>query len=99
MTKGGRVTLRCVVPEALVARVGPPTLTATLNGGVLGTQKWTTPGEYVFSVPVPPGQLETGSLTVDFALDKFLAAGQVDARELGLIVSSVALEPAAGSTE
>ena len=86
------MVVRCTVPEALISRVGPVTLTAKLNGGVLGSHTWSSAGEYTFSAPVPAGQLDAEALTVDFSLDKFLATGQVDSRELGLIVSSFAVE-------
>lgn len=93
--KGGRVVLRCSVPDALIKRVGTVTLTAAANGGTLGSQTWAAAGEYTFSLPVPATLLDADVLTVDFSLDKFLTAGQVDSRELGLIVTSVALEGAA----
>jgi hypothetical protein len=85
--------MRCSVPEALVGRVGSLTVTARVNGGTIATQTWTAPGEYTFSAPVPKAQLDAEAVTVDFSLDKFLAAGQADSRELGLIVSSVELQP------
>jgi hypothetical protein len=91
-TGGGRIVLRCVVAEPLIAKVGAVTLSARLNGGVLGTVTWRNAGEYTFTAPVPAPQLDAGAITVDFDLDKFLPAGQADARELGLIVSSVAVQ-------
>ena len=91
--KGGRVVLKCSVPQAVIGAFGNVTLTAVLNGGVLGSQTWTSAGEYTFVVPVPAAQLDTEVITVDFSLDRFLAAGRADARELGLIVSSIAIEP------
>jgi hypothetical protein len=38
---------------------------------------------------VPAAALGPDPITVDFAVDKFLPAGTVETRELGLIVSSV----------
>ena len=90
--QGGQVVLRCSVPEALIRRVGDATLTATVNGGTLGSQTWKSAGEYTFTAPIPAAQLDTETVTVDFSLDKFLSAGQAEARELGLIVTSIAVE-------
>jgi hypothetical protein len=90
--QAARLVMHCSVPEALTSRVGAVTLTAKLNGATLGVQKWETPGEYTFTAAVPASQLSADAVTVDFSLDKFLPAGQADARELGLIVTSVAIE-------
>lgn len=84
-----RLTVRLSVPEAVLHKTGPITLSASLNGTKLGVKTWSTPGEYTFQVPVPAAALGTDPVTVDFTLDKFLAAGSVETRELGLIVSSV----------
>jgi hypothetical protein len=88
----GRVVLRCSVPEALISRVGPVTLSAAVDGSVLGSQTWKTSGEYTFAARVPATHLKRQAMTADFSLDRFLTAGQAETRELGLIVSSIAVE-------
>jgi len=86
---GAHLTVRLSVPEAVLRHTGPVTLTAALNGATLGSATWTAAGEYTFAAQVPANQLGADPITIDFALDKFLAAGTVETRELGLIVSSV----------
>jgi hypothetical protein len=90
--RGGRVVLRGSVPEALIRNVRQVTLRASVNGGTVGSQVWNNPGEYIFAAAIPAAQLDAEAVTVDFSLDQFLKAGQADARELGLIVTSVELE-------
>jgi hypothetical protein len=88
---GARVIVRLSVPDAVLQQTGPVTLTATLNGARLGSETWRTAGEYTFEAPVPAAALGPDAVTVDFALDKYLPAGTAEARELGLIVTSVEL--------
>jgi hypothetical protein len=49
--------------------------------------------EHRFVADVPPATLGAEAVLIDFSLDRYLAAGTVDNRELGIIVTSVALEP------
>ena len=41
----------------------------------------------------PAGLLQKDSVLLEFSLNKYLPAGLIESRELGLIVSSIALEP------
>jgi hypothetical protein len=86
---GARLLLRLSVPEAVLRETDSVTLTAILNGLKLGSQTWSKPGEYTFVASLPAGALGPRPFTIDFALDRFLPAGKVEARELGIIVSSV----------
>jgi hypothetical protein len=88
---GAQLYLNATVPDAVVQKLDSVTLTALLNGTPLGSATWRTPGEYTFTADVPASALGPDAVTVDFALDRFLAAGMVDARELGLIVSGIGL--------
>jgi hypothetical protein len=89
VTAGARLRVHLSVPDAVLDRTGPVTLTAILNGRKLGSKTWSAAGEYTFEAPVPAAALGPEPITVDFAVDKFLPAGTVETRELGLIVSSV----------
>lgn len=83
---------KCTLPEAMLAKVGAPTLTASIGNTVLGSQKYTKAGEFTFTADVPPSVLRPEGVTVDFSLDKYAPAGTLDKRELGLVISRVALE-------
>jgi hypothetical protein len=88
---GAQVSVQLTVPPPVVERLKGVTLAILLNGVQLGSATWRNPGEYTFSADVPSASLGTEPVTFDFVLDRFLAAGAVDSRELGLIVSSVSL--------
>jgi hypothetical protein len=90
--RGAKLTLQLSVPDAVLTRVGPVTLTAFINNAALRSETWKTAGERVFSAEIPASALREEAVTLDFTLDRFLAAGTVDTRELGLIVSRVALQ-------
>ena len=89
--KGAQVYVNVTVPDPVAQKLGSVTLTALLNGTKLGSATWTQAGEYVFTADVPASSLGTEPVTFDFVLDRFLAAGAVDSRELGVIVSRVGL--------
>ena len=88
---GAHVYLNVTVPEPVAQKLGSVTLTALLNGTTLGSATWTQAGEYTFTSEVPASSIGTEPVTFDFVLDRFLAAGAVDSRELGVIVSRVGL--------
>jgi hypothetical protein len=67
------------------------TLSAKIGNIVLEPQTFSAAGDAVYKREVSPAALTGEAVTVEFSLDKFLAAGQVEGRELGLIVSSVGL--------
>jgi len=92
-TKGAVLQLKMSVPDTIIERLKSVSLTAAVNGQKLPPETFSKPGEYVFSRDVPAAALTADSAVVDFTLDKFLPPGQVDQRELGIVVSSVGFEP------
>jgi hypothetical protein len=92
-TKGATLQLRLSVPDAILERLKSVTLTAAVNGRALDPETYSKAGEYVYTRDVPAAALAGDGVAVDFALDKFLPPGQVDQRELGVVVSSVGFEP------
>jgi hypothetical protein len=90
--RGGKLSLQVNVPDAVIQNVKATALSASLDGKVLGSATYTAPGEYLFAVEVPKEGLGGEAATFDFALDRFIKAGLLDQRELGVVVTSVALE-------
>lgn len=90
--KGALLVAHVGVPDALIQRNGPTTLRALLRGTEIGSATYKSSGDYTFTVDVPGAALGDEALTVDFTLDKFLPAGSVDQRELGIIASSIGLD-------
>jgi hypothetical protein len=90
--EGGRLILQFSVPEAVINRLETITLTARIGGQTVGSSTYDSAGEVRFESDVAPELLKAEVVTVEFQLRKFLAAGTVDQRELGLVVSSATLE-------
>ncbi|MCS7314612.1 MAG: hypothetical protein RMI94_06100 [Bryobacterales bacterium] len=91
--KGATLKLKLNVPEAVASRIGPQTLTADAGGVTLAPQRFEKPGDYEYVRDVPPQAFRRDSLLLNFALDKALPPGDVDQRELGIIVVAVGLDP------
>ena len=91
--KGATLMMKLTLPEAVISNVKSTTLTASVAGKQVGSQTYEAPGEYTFTADVPPSVFTSDAVTVDFALTRFLPAGTADPRELGLVASTIALEP------
>jgi hypothetical protein len=89
--KGARLELVLSVPESVISRRKSIALSAAVEGQPLAPESYTKTGEYTFSREVPGSALAAGPVKIDFALDKFLASGEIETRELGLVVRRVAL--------
>jgi hypothetical protein len=90
--RGATLKARFSLPEAVTAKVGAVTLSASVNGTPLQAERYERAGEHTYSRDVPASALAAEAVTCDFALDKFLPPGSVDQRELGLVMSSIGLE-------
>ena len=81
-----RMTVRLYAPPALMEKLGSIELRARTGGRELLPLSIAQSGTHVFERAV---RLDPADATVDFSLDKCLAAGTVDARELGIVVESI----------
>lgn len=88
---GARLEMKITIPEAVMDKVKETTLSATVSGQVLEPEKISKSGELLYQRDVPASVLGGDAATFDFQFDKFLAAGQIEERELAAIVSSVGL--------
>jgi hypothetical protein len=89
--RGAVLELKFVAPEPVIERLKEVTLSASVNGHALEAETYSKAGEYTYRRELPAAALQQEAVTVDFALDKYLAAGEVETRELGIIVSSAGL--------
>ena len=90
--KGATLRLKLAVPDAVIGRLKTLTLAASVGETPLEGATFVKPGEQVYSREVPASALKADAVTVDFALDKCLPPGDVDRRELGVVVTSVGFE-------
>jgi hypothetical protein len=89
---GARLALQLFVPESSIQKLGAITLTARLGDRVVGSETYSVAGDHTFTRDLEPSWLKTGANRVAFALDKYVRPGPNDGRELGVVVSSAALE-------
>jgi len=91
--KGAILRLLLTVPPAAIEKSGAITLSASVEGTPLTPQTYSTPGEYTYRRNVS-AELLTGSETmVNFELDKSMTPDGPDKRDLGVVVTTVGLEP------
>ena len=88
---GARLEMKLTMPEAVIAKIHETNLLCTINGHTPEPEKINKAGDLIYKRDIPASALTGEAVTLDFKLDKFLAAGQVEERELGLIVLSVGL--------
>ena len=79
------------LPEPLLAEHPSLTLRATVNGTPLPPATFSTPGEHEYSGTLP--SLASGTVQVDFELDRALGPSDKDQRELGVLVDFSAASP------
>lgn len=90
---GAWVMMKFSVPEALMQRYKAVTLSAEVDHVALAPETYVRAGAYEYRRDAPAALFEKDQVQVQFSLDKYLAAGVIEPRELGLVVSMVALEP------
>ncbi|MEZ5398248.1 MAG: hypothetical protein R2729_01180 [Bryobacteraceae bacterium] len=86
--KGGRLKVEFSYPDAAFQKLGPTTLKASVDNLALEPQTYSAAGTAAYERDLPASALSGDTVTIDFSLDKFLAAGQAEERELGLIASA-----------
>ena len=91
--RGGILTMTFAAPEPVLQKSGAITVKAKSGGTELGSQTYSSTGQYTFKADVPATLLKSEALTVEFTTDKFLPSSGSDLRELALIVSSVGVDP------
>jgi hypothetical protein len=74
------------LPEAVVQASGPITIRAEVNGEKFATATFSTQGEHDYTVDLGRRISKNGPVKIDFSVDKALPAGDLDTRELALIV-------------
>jgi hypothetical protein len=90
--KGADLQAKLSVPEAVIARLQSLRLDAKIGEFALEGETFLKAGEHTYRRAVPASVLGSDAVTVDFVLDKFLPPGNLDQRELGLVVSTIGFE-------
>jgi len=87
------LTAALAVSDAEIAKLGSVTLIAAIGLTSLSPETYTKPGSYTYTREVPASLLTKEEVRVDFRVDKAMKPGGQDIRELGVIVTSIGLEP------
>lgn len=91
--RGAVLHFKFVLPEAVLAKINNKmSLSAAVNGSPLAPETYTKPGEYDYARDVDAKLLAGDAVNVEFTMDKFLPAGMIEQRELGVIATSVGFE-------
>lgn len=90
---GTQLRLRLYFPETQIQKLGPMTLTASIDGEPLASETYSQGGSYDFIRDVPACFLDTNVLPISFSFDRYLPKSETDPRDLGAVVLMAALEP------
>jgi len=90
---GANLVVKFAIPDLVMDKLKSMTLSASVNGTPIPGETYTKAGDQVYTKPVPASAFGPDAVNVDFALDKFLPPGAQEQRELGIVVSSIGLEP------
>jgi hypothetical protein len=91
--RGGTLTFNLAVPQAVIENLKNISLAASVDGSPLAPETFTQPGPAVFKRDIPASLLGGDTVKVEFQLDKSYSPGGADTRELGVVATSIALEP------
>ena len=91
-TRGATLVFTFYLPDVILSRTGPISLTASVNETEVGMKTYGTGGPQRFSAIVPAELLKESPVAVDFHLDGYVPAGILETRELGVIADAVGLE-------
>ncbi len=90
--RGATLRLKFALPDAVIASAKKVTLSATVGGTPLPPETYSQAGDFEYTRDVDPKLLAADAVNVEFALDKYIPAGTLESRELGVIASSVGFE-------
>jgi hypothetical protein len=90
--KGAVLHLKFSIPDLVIEKLKSVGIGAMIEGTALKAQTYKQAGEFSYDPEVPPNLLARDTVKVDFVLDKALAPGTVEQRELGVIVTSIGFE-------
>jgi hypothetical protein len=91
--QGARLLLQLYFPETQMQKLGPITLTASIDGKPLPPETYDKAGSYDFVRDIPACLLDTNLLPVKFSFDRYSPHSDTEGRDLGAVVLMAALQP------
>jgi hypothetical protein len=92
-TRGAKLELKFVLPEAVAAQMLGVTITPTISGAKAGSCRVEKAGEQSCVFQVAPEALKSDAVVVQFDLDKAVGPNAGDSRELGIIAFRIGFSP------
>jgi hypothetical protein len=89
---GAKLEMNFTLIDTLVKKLGPMTVTATVNGIAIAPETYAQAGDFLYSHEVPASALTADVVTVEFSTDKSIPPSDQDKRELALIVKTIGLK-------
>jgi hypothetical protein len=90
---GAELALKLYIPDVQIRSLGAMTLSADAGGHELPSRTFIQSNEYSYSAHVAAEALGSGFAVVNFRLNKSAVGLNGDARELGVVVTAVSLDP------
>ncbi len=90
---GAKLVLQFFIPDSQIEKLGPVTISATVDGEDLEPQTFSTGGAHFYSRDVGAEFLDTNIVPFQFTFDKYVAASAADPRELAAVINRIALLP------
>lgn len=90
---GARLVVRLYFPETQIRKLGPITLTASVDGEPLKAETFSAGGSQDFVGHIPACFLNTSVLPISFSFDPYEPKSSADGRDLGAVVTAAELEP------
>jgi hypothetical protein len=89
---GARLHFKFTLPDAVINKLGPIQLRASVGGVALPPKRYLMAGSFDYGSDVSAGAFTGGLVTVEFSCDKALPPTGDELRELALIAESAGLE-------
>jgi hypothetical protein len=89
--RGATLQVTLYLPEKHIQELGPITLNADAGGYVLEPETFSAAGTFTYSRDIPASELDTNIFPIHFCLNKWKSGSRSDPRELGVVVTGIAL--------
>jgi hypothetical protein len=90
---GASLVMALTVPQVAIDHAKSLTLSASVEGSPLPPETYSKSGQYEFKRDVPASALSQQAVRIQFSLDNAIPPTGAERRELGIIVTSVGLQP------
>ncbi len=90
---GAELSLKLYIPDVQIRSLGAMTLSADAGGHQLPSRTFSQSNEYTYASRLGAETLGSGFVVVNFRLDKSSVGLNGDARDLGVVVTAVSLDP------